>query len=117
MQHAVYQLVSDPQVHELTARARDAYTERSALLLTELAERGIGRPAGHRPDGLNVWVPLGTQARPVADALARRGWAVQPGHLFSAGAGTGQEIRVTTSTLTTQQAREFADDLAAVLPA
>ncbi|MFI6253919.1 aminotransferase class I/II-fold pyridoxal phosphate-dependent enzyme [Streptomyces sp. NPDC051016] len=117
LQHAVYRLVSDPQVHGLTARARDAYIERSALLLAALGERGIGRPAGYRSDGLNVWVPLGTQARPVADALARRGWAVQPGHLFAAGAGgTGQEIRVTTSTLTAQQAREFTDDLAAVLP-
>ncbi len=116
LQHAVYRLVSDPQVHELTARARDAYAERSALLLAELAERGIGRPPGYRPDGLNVWVPLGTEARPIADALARRGWAVQPGHLFAAKAGTSREIRVTTSTLTPQQAREFTADLAAVLP-
>ncbi|MEU6256239.1 aminotransferase class I/II-fold pyridoxal phosphate-dependent enzyme [Streptomyces sp. NPDC047043] len=116
LQHVVYRLVSDPQVHGLTARARDAYAERSAMLLAELGERGIGRPAGYRPDGLNVWVPLDTEARPVADALARRGWAVQPGHLFAVGSGAGQEIRVTTSTLTAQQAREFTDDLAAVLP-
>ncbi|GGY95904.1 aminotransferase class I/II-fold pyridoxal phosphate-dependent enzyme [Streptomyces poonensis] len=116
LQHAVHRLLSDPQVHELTARARETYAERSGLLLAELGERGIGRPAGYRPDGLNVWVPLGTEARAVADALARRGWAVQPGHLFAAGSGGGgQEIRVTTSTLTAQQAREFTDDLAAVL--
>ncbi|MEU6200704.1 aminotransferase class I/II-fold pyridoxal phosphate-dependent enzyme [Streptomyces sp. NPDC047061] len=117
LQHTVYRLLSDPQVHELTARARDAYAERASLLLAELAERGIGRPSGYRPDGLNVWVPLGTEGRPVADALARRGWAVQPGHLFAAGAGGSQEIRVTTATLTMQQAREFTDDLAAVLHA
>ncbi|MEU9453621.1 aminotransferase class I/II-fold pyridoxal phosphate-dependent enzyme [Streptomyces sp. NPDC048277] len=116
LQHAVCGMLRDPQVHELTARARDAYAERSSLLLAELGARGIGRPAGYRPDGLNVWVPLGTEARPVADALARRGWAVRPGHLFAAGTGTGEEIRVTTSTLTVQQARDFADDLAAVLP-
>ncbi|MFF7469053.1 aminotransferase class I/II-fold pyridoxal phosphate-dependent enzyme [Streptomyces sp. NPDC008092] len=117
LQHAAYRLLSDPQVHRLTARARGAYVERSSLLLAGLAERGIGRPPGYRPDGLNVWVPLGTESRPVADALARRGWAVQPGHLFAAGTGGSQEIRVTTSTLTTQQAREFTDDLAAVLHA
>ncbi len=117
LQYAVYRLLSDPHVTDLTARARDAYAERSALLLAELGKRDIGRPGGYRPDGLNVWVPLGTEARQVADALARRGWAVQPGHLFAAGPVASQEIRVTTSTLTAQQAREFTDDLAAVLHA
>lgn len=38
LQYAVYTLLSDPQVQGGTARARDAYAERSSLLLAQLGE-------------------------------------------------------------------------------
>ncbi|MFF8911118.1 aminotransferase class I/II-fold pyridoxal phosphate-dependent enzyme [Streptomyces olivaceoviridis] len=115
LQHAAHALLTDPDVTALTARARETYIQRSTLLLTRLGERGIGVPDGYRPDGLNVWIPLKTPARPVADALARRGWAVQPGDLFTSGASAAQALRVTTSMLTEEQAAQFTDDLAGIL--
>ncbi|MGI5458676.1 aminotransferase class I/II-fold pyridoxal phosphate-dependent enzyme [Streptomyces sp. CA-249302] len=115
LQHTAHALLTDPDVTALTARARETYGQRSTLLLARLDERGIGVRDGAPPDGLNVWIPLPTPARPVADALARRGWAVQPGDLFTAGTSVPQALRVTTSTLTEEQADRFTDDLADIL--
>ncbi|MEU1184245.1 aminotransferase class I/II-fold pyridoxal phosphate-dependent enzyme [Streptomyces sp. NPDC005820] len=115
LQHAAHALLTDPDVTAGTARARETYVQRSTLLLERLAERGIGVRDGYRPDGLNVWIPLETPPRPVADALARRGWAVQPGDLFTSGPATARAVRVTTSMLTEEQATQFADDLAGIL--
>ncbi|TQS22517.1 aminotransferase class I/II-fold pyridoxal phosphate-dependent enzyme [Microbispora sp. KK1-11] len=115
LQHAARELLLDPEVQELHTRARTAYAQRSASLVKEINARGIGTPAGYRPDGLNVWIDLGSDAREVVDALARRGWAVRPGDLFAAGRAERPALRVTTATLTEPQAREFAADLAAVL--
>ncbi|WP_229887970.1 aminotransferase class I/II-fold pyridoxal phosphate-dependent enzyme [Streptomyces olivaceoviridis] len=115
LQHAAHALLTDPDVTALTARARETYVQRSTLLLARLGEHGIGFPDGYRPDGLNVWIPLKTPARPVTDALARRGWAVQPGGLFTSGPSEAQAVRVTTSMLTEEQAAQFADDVADTL--
>lgn len=115
LQHTAHALLTDPDVTALTARARETYGHRGALLLAHLGERGIGGPDGYLPDGLNVWIPLRTPARPVTDALARHGWAVQPGDLFTSGPSAARALRVTTSTLTEEQAARFADDLAGVL--
>lgn len=115
LQHTARELLLDPQVQAQHERARTAYAERSARLVREINARGIRTPAAYRPDGLNVWIDLDTQARPVVDALARCGWAVRPGNLFAAGQADRQALRVTTATLTEQQAHEFAADLAAVL--
>ncbi|MEU0804927.1 hypothetical protein [Streptomyces sp. NPDC005970] len=83
--------------------------------MKEINACGISTPAAYRPDGLNVWIDLDTQTRPVVDALARRGRLVRPGDLFATGQADRQALRVTTATLTEQRAREFAADLAAVL--
>ncbi|MFK0280916.1 aminotransferase class I/II-fold pyridoxal phosphate-dependent enzyme [Streptomyces sp. NPDC090499] len=115
LQHAAHALLASSDVTALTARARETYVQRRNLLLAQLAQRGIAVPDGCRSDGLNAWIPLKTPARPVADALARRGWAVQPGDLFSSGTSAAQALRVTTSMLTDEQAAQFADDLADVL--
>ncbi|MEV0439582.1 aminotransferase class I/II-fold pyridoxal phosphate-dependent enzyme [Streptomyces spectabilis] len=115
LQHTARELLTDPDVRALHDRARRAYAERGALLVRELTAHGIGVPAAYRPDGLNVWVDLDQRARPVVDALARRGWAVRPGDLFAAGPSDRQALRVTTATLTEPLARRFAADLAAVL--
>ncbi|KAK1177235.1 aminotransferase class I/II-fold pyridoxal phosphate-dependent enzyme [Streptomyces sp. NBS 14/10] len=115
LQHTARELLLDPKARARHERARTAYAERSARLMKELNARGISTPAAYRPDGLNVWIDLDTPARPVVDALARRGWLVRPGDLFATGEADRQALRVTTATLTEQRAREFAADLAAVL--
>jgi hypothetical protein len=56
---------------------------------------------------LNVWIETGAQA----DALAARGWRVRPAGAFAVG-DAARAVRVTTSTITLEQAAAFAADLA-----
>ncbi|WP_030575550.1 MULTISPECIES: aminotransferase class I/II-fold pyridoxal phosphate-dependent enzyme [Streptomyces] len=114
LQHAARQLLLDPSVHELHERAREVYARRSGLLVERLHAHGIEAP--HRPDGLNVWVELDVDGRAAVKALAQRGWAVRPGHLFApVPAAHWGAIRVTTAAITESQAGAFAAELAAVV--
>ncbi|MGW7539774.1 aminotransferase class I/II-fold pyridoxal phosphate-dependent enzyme [Streptomyces sp. NPDC054770] len=114
LQHIARELLLDPRVHELHEQAREVYARRSGLLVERLHAHGIEVP--HRPDGLNVWVQLDVDARAAVAALAERGWAVRPGHLFSPDpAAHPGAIRVTSATVTEPQAEAFAADLAAVV--
>jgi DNA-binding transcriptional MocR family regulator len=114
LQHITRELLLDPRVHELHERAREVYAQRSGLLVERLHAHGIDVP--YRPDGLNVWVELDVGARAAVAALAQRGWAVRPGHLFAPDPVVHQgAIRVTASTITEPQAEAFAAELAAVV--
>ncbi|PWG15406.1 transcriptional regulator PtsJ [Streptomyces sp. V2] len=113
LQHTVHELLTDPAVHDLHERARESYAHRAGLLVRHLRGHGIDVPPGS--DGLNVWIGLGVDDGSVADALARRGWAVRPGHLFRHDASRRGAIRVTTATLTEPQAAAFSAELAAVV--
>ncbi|MFE2417099.1 aminotransferase class I/II-fold pyridoxal phosphate-dependent enzyme [Streptomyces hokutonensis] len=114
LQHVTRELLLDPGVHELHERARELYARRSGLLVGRLHAQGIEVP--HRPDGLNVWVQLDVDARAAVAALAQRGWAVRPGHLFAPDPAAHQgAIRVTSSTVSERQAEAFAAELAAVV--
>ncbi|WP_019071767.1 aminotransferase class I/II-fold pyridoxal phosphate-dependent enzyme [Streptomyces hokutonensis] len=114
LQHVTRELLLDPRVHELHERARELYARRSGLLVERLHAQGIEVP--HKPDGLNVWVELDVDGRAAAAALAQRGWAVRPGHLFAPDPAAHRgAIRVTSSTVTEPQAEAFAAELAAVV--
>ncbi|AEV85495.1 GntR family transcriptional regulator [Actinoplanes sp. SE50] len=93
-------------------RVRDTYAGRIRLLTDALGERGIG--VDPRTDGLNVWIPVPSEAEVVA-GLAARGWVVRPGRDFAAGGAVAPAIRVTTSTITAAQATGFAAGLATLL--
>ena len=92
LQHAVAGMLADPAIEALRLRARAAYAERAA-------------PLGGA-DGLNAWIE--TAVTP--EALAARGWRVRPAAAFAVGEPR-RAIRVTTSTLTPEQAEAFASDL------
>jgi DNA-binding transcriptional MocR family regulator len=65
---------------------------------------------------LNVGVELDVDGRAAVADLARRGWAVRPGHLFAPDPAAHQgAIRVTAATLTEPQAEAFAAELAAAV--
>jgi DNA-binding transcriptional MocR family regulator len=104
LQHAVARMLADPQIEELRRIARGAYAERAALLVDALRRRSI-EPA-IAPDGLNVWI----ETAATAESLAARGWRVRPAAAFAVGR-TIDAVRVTTSTLTAEQAEAFATDL------
>ena len=101
LQHAVAGMLADPRIEQLRQTARGAYAERAALLVNALRIA----PA-ITPDGLNVWI----ETAATADALAARGWRVRPAADFAVGR-TIDAVRVTTSTLTAEQAEAFATDL------
>lgn len=113
LQHIVATLLHDEETARLLQHARDSYTERLRSLTSALREHGISLPPDR--DGLNAWIPVGRREKRLVDALATRGWAVRGGSDFAVtGHGEGA-LRVTTSTITPQQAEAFAADLAAVL--
>jgi DNA-binding transcriptional MocR family regulator len=92
LQHAVAGMLADPAIEALRLRARDTYAARAALL------GGAG--------GLNAWIETDKSA----EALAARGWRVRPAAAFAVGEPL-RAIRVTTSTLTPDQAAAFTADL------
>ena len=104
LQHAVAGMLADPRIERLRQTARDAYAERAGLLVDALSRRSI-HPA-ITPDGLNVWI----ETTATADDLAARGWRVRPADAFAVGT-TIEAVRVTSSTLTAEQAEAFATDL------
>ena len=104
LQHAVAGMLADPRIEPLRDAARDAYAERAGWLVAALRRRSIDLAIA--PDGLNVWI----ETSATADALAARGWRVRPADAFAVGTRI-DAVRVTTSTLTAEQAEAFAADL------
>lgn len=109
LQQAVANLWADPTVQEQLGHAGDLYTARRVLLLQVLAEHGI---EAHGASGLNVWVPVVEEAATVA-GLLQSGWAVIAGERWRL--RVGPAIRITTSTLQTEEAEALAADVASVL--
>jgi DNA-binding transcriptional MocR family regulator len=80
LQRVAHGLLTDRTVLERIARARAAYAERRAALLSELAN-GRAFP-DDRVDGLNIWIP--SERCGQLDAwLLGRGWAGKAGEHFA----------------------------------
>lgn len=115
LQHLTHRLLTDDRTPGLLDRARSEYARRNLLLADALRAQGL--PAPDRTDGLNAWIPVVGDPTRITTALADRGWAVRPGADFAIGERPTSAVRVTTSTLTPDQAAAFAADLSAVLDA
>ena len=111
LQQTVAAFWSDPTVHELLARAEEAYAARRTALIKALGRRGI---AARGRSGLNVYVPVAEEARVVA-TLLRRGWAVTPCERWRI--ASPPAIRITTATLEVEEVERFAADLAEAIHA
>jgi DNA-binding transcriptional MocR family regulator len=109
LQRTVVALWRDRETQELLRRAEKAYAERRNALLRELRLRRI--PA-RGATGLNVWIEVPEEAA-VVQALASRGWAVQPGERYRI--ATGPAIRVTIATMNDIEIVRLANDLANIL--
>jgi DNA-binding transcriptional MocR family regulator len=107
LQALVFQLLADPSFAETAGRAREVYRSRREALIAALADRGV--PA-HGRSGLNVWVPVREESRAVG-ALLEAGWLVMAGERFRINTAPG--VRITISTLGTEEASELAEVLAA----
>lgn len=110
LQRVAHHLLEDPATDRLVADARAAYADRAARLVDALATWQL-RPA-IPPDGLNVWVEVDVEAELAAARLAELGWQVRPASAFAVGGAAHRALRVTTSTLTAEQADTFATALA-----
>jgi DNA-binding transcriptional MocR family regulator len=110
LQTLVLALWSDPAVHELVARASATYAARRERLLACLAREGV---RAHGSSGLNVWIPVHEEAAAVG-ALMQRGWVLAPGAPYCL-VGAQPGVRVTTATLTEDEAARLAGDVAEIL--
>jgi DNA-binding transcriptional MocR family regulator len=109
LQRLTLALWSDPSGGRRLARAADLYAQRRTSLIEALSAHGI---TAHGRSGFNVWIPV-RQETATVQALAERGWGVSAGERFRI--RSAPAIRVTTSVLAPDDARRFADDLAAAL--
>jgi DNA-binding transcriptional MocR family regulator len=106
LQDLVTMMWADAKTPVLLQRAADTYAERRRALIEALAEHGI---EARGRSGLNVWVPVAEEAA-VVNAMTAKGWAVRAGESYRI--KSAPAVRVTISTLTAEDARRFAADLA-----
>jgi DNA-binding transcriptional MocR family regulator len=109
LQDLVARMWSDPKVIAMLKTAAETYARRRRVLIEQLAEYGI---EARGRSGMNVWIPVAEEAA-VVQGMAEKGWAIRAGSSYRIKSATG--IRVTVSTLTRDESRRFAADLAASL--
>jgi DNA-binding transcriptional MocR family regulator len=109
LQHLVVAMWADAGVSEALEQAAATYRERREWFLETLSERGIEVSA---TAGIAVWIPVPEEA-PVVQSLLAEGWAVMPGAPFRL--QSDRAIRVTTSTLTSDDAKGLAEAIQAAL--
>ena len=106
LQDLVAMMWADTTTPALLQKAADTYAHRRRALIEALTQHGI---EARGRSGLNVWVPVAEEAA-VANAMAAKGWALRAGECYRIKSAPG--IRVTVSTLSPEDARQFAVDLA-----
>ncbi|MFE5948419.1 aminotransferase class I/II-fold pyridoxal phosphate-dependent enzyme [Streptomyces sp. NPDC056480] len=109
LQETVVGLFRDGAVRALVADGEAAYAERRAALIDALRAYRI-RAVG--ASGLNVWVPVRDESA-VVNGLRTQGWWVAAGARFRIAAPPA--VRITASTLATEDAPRLAADFAEVL--
>ncbi|MEW2555772.1 aminotransferase class I/II-fold pyridoxal phosphate-dependent enzyme [Streptomyces zhihengii] len=109
LQSTVADLLTDPATTRLVSRAAETYTVRREALRAELARHGVG---SRGVSGLNVWVPVRDESATV-NGLRTRGWWTAAGTRFRI--ASPPAVRVTTASLTPDEARAFARDMADTL--
>jgi DNA-binding transcriptional MocR family regulator len=109
LQQTAAHLWASAATKKLLARAERTYAERRTALIEALAEYGI---TAQGSSGLGVWVPL-TEEAAIVQLLLERGWAVSPGERYRFNAPPG--IRITTTDLEPNEAKELAAALEATL--
>jgi DNA-binding transcriptional MocR family regulator len=102
LQRLAADLMGDAKVQELLAVAAATYRARSAALIEALDAHGIEAVGG---SGLNVWIPVPSEAAPL-QALLAEGWVAAPGDRFRL--ASPPAIRITTASLPERDAPALA---------
>jgi DNA-binding transcriptional MocR family regulator len=109
LQQIVAAFWSDAEVLDGLLLAEQTYWSRRSLLIDALAQYGIDAQGR---SGLNVYVPVAEEAVAVT-GLLQRGWAVMACERWRL--KSPPAIRVTTATLTADEAEPLAADIAAAI--
>lgn len=94
------------------ASVKKTYADRRKALVSALREHGISLSDSH--DGLNIWVPLARESSAIVMALAKYGWLVREGEIFSLEQAS-HGLRITISDLQEEEAMAFSKQLARLL--
>jgi DNA-binding transcriptional MocR family regulator len=105
LQGIVESLWRDPATPRRLAKAATAYSRRREALLAALDRRGL---AAHGRSGLNVWVPVPTEATVVAH-LGAAGWAVRPGERYRM--KSPPAVRITVAALRSEEVETLAGEV------
>jgi DNA-binding transcriptional MocR family regulator len=97
--------LSNPATAKLIEQAKIDYVQRRELLEAALQEQGVAFAANG--DGLNLWLPLQTDDVAAALALARQGWLVRHGEIFSVQEPV-RGLRITTSSMEPESCQRLA---------
>ena len=108
LQRAAAFLLTDDASRAAVRAAADSYAERRALLIGELARRGV-RATGR--SGLNVWLPVADE-QAVIEVVRSSGYAIRAADPYRI--DSSPAVRLTISTLDSAQIVELADALASV---
>jgi DNA-binding transcriptional MocR family regulator len=111
LQDAAAALVRDPATKRLTSAAARAYRERRECFVRALCARGVAVAPGR--SGFTVWISVPDEAAAVAAARAA-GFAIDGGARYRGDAPPG--VRVTTTTLSADEAVRLAEALAGTAP-
>ena len=110
LQQIAFRLWTAPGTAERVQHATNAYADRRQALIAALSDRGI---TAHGSSGLNVYIPVDQEAA-VTQSMLTKGWAIRPGEGYRI--NTRQPfVRITTSTLTPDEAPHVAEDLFTIL--
>ncbi|MDR2154049.1 MAG: transcriptional regulator PtsJ [Burkholderiaceae bacterium] len=90
---------------KLMGKAKIDYVRRRETLQAALQAQGI--PFAAHGDGLNLWLPLQENDVTAALALARQGWLVRHGEIFSVQEPV-RGLRITTSSIEPESCRQLA---------
>jgi DNA-binding transcriptional MocR family regulator len=105
LQGIVAAMLTSPDSMKMLSDAKARYIHQRAELCRALISVGLSAAPG--AGGFNIWIPLETDAKTVAFALASKGWLVRVGDAFDV-EGESQAIRVTVSQMRDGQAQQFA---------
>lgn len=105
LQRIALDLLRSDEADALIERARVTYDRRRKALREGLSRSGI---ESHGASGFNVWIPVQEEASLVA-LLQQKGWQVAAGEPFRI--ASPPAIRITTSTLEPDEARDLVEVL------
>lgn len=104
--------LTSPKVNQHFNTARHYYREKREFFIREMNKHGLSHC--QEGDGINVWLSFTCSCEPIIDGMKNKGWIIRNGNDFSVGHHSSS-VRLTLTTLSTQQISNLAEDLAVTI--